>query len=143
MEFQTPPAVMEALFKLNTLNQQYTTTHLKAYALTIPQARALLYIDAHAKTNQKTLATYLGKQDATVTNLLKALEKRGLVLRKITPNNERQKELTLTPKGTAMVAEVQQIFYDRETKTAVLLTDSEQKQLLTILTRLNAGLGED
>ncbi len=135
-------SVIEALYRLNTRNQAYVAAQLRALDLTIHQARSLQFIAQHPQTNQKALAHYLGKHDATVTNLLKVLEKRQLLTRMLTPGDERQKQLTLTAAGQAAVASAQAIFAHREQQIAELLSAMGHEQLVHTLQNLAGQLDQ-
>ncbi|WP_407894103.1 MarR family winged helix-turn-helix transcriptional regulator [Lacticaseibacillus sp. N501-2] len=140
MELENEHSVVEALYRLNTLNQGHILAKLRELTLTIHQARSLLFIAKHPQTSQKHLADYLGKQDATVTNLVKVLEKRDLVSRFVVPGNERQKAVSLTAKGQALVVKIHGVFRDREAAIEQLLSAPEHTELLQLLQRLTREL---
>lgn len=140
MELENEHSVVEALYRLNTLNQGHVLAKLRELSLTIHQARSLLFIAKHPQTSQKKLADYLGKQDATVTNLVKVLEQRDLVSRVVVPGNERQKAVSLTAKGQALVVKIHGVFHDREAAVEQLLSAKETTQLLNLLHRLSQEL---
>ncbi|WP_245186917.1 MarR family winged helix-turn-helix transcriptional regulator [Enterococcus larvae] len=133
MTFGMENSLSEQLYSINNLQQEYIQHRLKRIDLNTQQARTLNYIFSNSGTIQKELAIYLGKQDATITNLLKTLEKKHYITREIPENNERQKKLYLTDKGITAVQEIQAIFIELEEALSSLLTKSEQattKQLL-------------
>lgn len=140
MQSENEHSVVEALYRLNTLNQGHVLAKLRELSLTIHQARSLQFIAEHPATSQKHLADYLGKQDATVTNLVKVLEQRDLVSRAVVAGNERQKAVSLTTKGQALVVKIHGIFQHRETAVEQLLSQPERHQLLTLLKRLTVEL---
>ena len=140
MELENEHSVVEALYRLNTLNQGHVLAKLRELTLTIHQARSLLFIAKHPQTSQKNLADYLGKQDATVTNLVKVLEKRDLVTRSVVAGNERQKAVALTAKGQALVVKIHGVFHDREAAVKHLLSTPEREELLALLKRLTREL---
>lgn len=82
------------------------------------------------------MAVYLGKQDATVTNILKTLEKQAYIYREIPADNERQKKLYLTEKGQDLIKEIQQIFRDLENQITSSLEEEEQQQLKQLLKKI-------
>ncbi|WP_321388282.1 MarR family transcriptional regulator [uncultured Enterococcus sp.] len=113
---------------------------LKKIGLNVQQARTLNYIFANPGTIQKGLAAYLGKQDATITNLLKSLEKKQLILRKIPDDNERQKQLYLTEKGSATVEKIQALFSELEQTLSDLLSEAELAAAMQLMKKLNQPL---
>lgn len=129
MKFGMTDSLLEQLYSIHTLQQEYIQKRLKKIGLTIQQARTLNYIATHAGTIQRNVAAYLGKQDATVTNLLKTLEKQEYIIRKIPDDNERQKKLYLTAKGTTIVKKVQAIFIDLEGQLSTILSEKNKNTL--------------
>lgn len=142
MELGKKDELSENLFLVNSIQQVYIHTQLKSMGLNIQQSRALNYISEHSGTIQKELVNYLGKQKATVTNVLKALEERNLIVRRVPEHNERQKQLFLTADGAETVQRVQQIFVDIEKQIDSGLTREEHVQLLGLLQRVKATLGK-
>ena len=51
---------------------------------------------------QKDLETQFNVRGSTATEILKAMERKGLILREPLPQNKRAKKITLTPKGLAI-----------------------------------------
>lgn len=119
----------EKVYMLGILQQKYVVASLKVLQLNSLQARSLSYISIHPGTIQRELADYLGKKQATVTNILKGLEERKLVYREIPRSNERQKNLFLTAEGEQLVRQVNIIFEQLDQKVRNGLTELEQEQL--------------
>lgn len=136
MKFGTKDSFLEDFYHFYTLQQSFIKKRLKKIQLTVPQARSLNYIFLHQGTIQKELASYLDKQNATVTNLLKSLEKNDYIIRKIPDDNERQKKLFLTEKGLHTVAEIQIIFIDLEEKIKQLISVQEKDSFAHILKKV-------
>lgn len=67
--------------------------------LTYVQYLAMMVLWQTNGLNVKTLGKKLNLDSGTLTPLLKRLEAKGLVTRKVSPNDERVKELFLTPRG--------------------------------------------
>ena len=119
----------EKVYMLGILQQKYVVARLKILQLNSLQARSLSYISIHPGTIQRELADYLGKKQATVTNILKGLEEQKLVYREIPKSNERQKNLFLTAEGEQLVKQVNLIFEQLDQKVRNGLTEQEQEQL--------------
>lgn len=119
----------EKVYMLGILQQKYVVARLKVLQLNSLQARSLSYMSIHPGTIQRELADYLGKKQATVTNILKGLEERKLVYREIPKSNERQKNLFLTAEGEQLVRQVNIIFEQLDQKVRNGLTELEQEQL--------------
>lgn len=142
MKFGMTDSLLEQLYSINNLQQEYIQKRLKKVGLTTQQARTLNYVAANSGTIQKNLGIYLGKQNATVTNLLKTLEKQEYITRKIPDDNERQKRLYLTAKGTAIVKEVQAIFIGLEENLSLLLPPAEKTELMQSLKNISQQFPE-
>lgn len=137
MKFGMVDSLVEELHYLTNVQQDFIQKRLKTIALTIPQARTLHYISTNPGTIQKDLAHYLGKQHASVTNILKVLEQQNYLIREIPKENERQKKLYLTKKGQVAVEEVKQIFMDVEEKFNGILSNEEKFALMNALKKVS------
>lgn len=126
----------ENLYQVNLMQQEFIEKRLKGLGLTTHQARTLNYIANNSGTIQKKLANYLGKQDATVTNILKNLEKNHYIFREIPADNERQKQLFLTENGEKLVKDIQRIFRDLEVEITGNLEKEEQVVLKRLLKKI-------
>lgn len=126
----------ENIYLVNLMQQEFIDTRLKKIGLTAHQARALNYIGFNPGVIQKKLANYLGKQDATVTNILKVLEKKVYIERKIPVDNERQKNLFLTEQGLELTQEIRKIFDDLNQHVIDGLAEDEQVQLKKLLKKI-------
>lgn len=128
-------SLAEKVYLLGMQQQKYVVVRLKMLQLNSLQARSLSYIFLHPGTIQREIADYLGKKQATVTNVLKGLEERKLVYREIPKDNERQKNIFLTAEGEQLVAQVNLIFEQLDQKVRNGLTKEEQEQLEINLTK--------
>jgi DNA-binding MarR family transcriptional regulator len=93
-----------------------------------------------ATTN--ALASALRLDASTVTRQITALERQGLVERRINPADGRSSTIFLTAEGHQSMCDVQQ---ERRRRIEALVSDwadTEQTDLGTALTRLNASLAE-
>lgn len=135
-------SLTEALYQLSTQQQLFVLDRLRKLSLNEYQARTLNYIAGHNGAIQKELAAYLGKQTATVTNILKGLETKGYITRKIPAENERQKQLYLTMPGENIVQQIQQIFRKLEAHVQQQLSMEQRAALATILRQLNQSFDQ-
>ncbi|OJG36712.1 hypothetical protein RV00_GL001157 [Enterococcus devriesei] len=126
----------ENIYQANLVQQEFIETRLKKIGLTSHQARALNYISRYPGVIQKKIANYLGKQDATITNILKTLEKKDYIYREIPKNNERQKNLFLTEKGEESIKQIRLIFQDLEAQLTQELEAEEQLLLKKLLKKI-------
>ncbi|MGM0217304.1 MarR family winged helix-turn-helix transcriptional regulator [Enterococcus sp. AZ126] len=135
-------SLAETVYILSILQQNYVVSKLKTLQLNSIQARSLSYISIHPGTIQRDVADYLGKKQATITNILKGLEERQLVYREIPKDNERQKNIFLTNEGKQVVDQVHLLFEKLDEKFRKGLTNEEQKQLKTILAKAEKNFKE-
>ena len=110
--------------------------------LNAQQGRVIGYIYEHQDEGliQKNLADVFNRRDATITSMLKGLEKNGYIVRKIPANNERQKNLYVLPKGEQVIQDIEQMFATVENEIVKSLTDEEQATLMRLLTKVNQNL---
>ncbi|MFB7141313.1 MarR family winged helix-turn-helix transcriptional regulator [Gottfriedia sp. NPDC056225] len=130
----------EQIYHFNNLQKDFILKRLTSMNLNEQQARTLNYIANNPGTIQKDLANYLGKQTATVTNILKGLEAKAYISREIPSNNERQKRLYLTAEGKNLVDLVQQIFFDLEAVLTSSISESDKKNVRDILKYIGTKL---
>lgn len=136
------PVQMSALFQqIMTAEQTYLHAGLKSLGLNVEQARLLKYVSQHPGCPQKAVAADLGRQSATVTNMLKVLEARDVITRKVVAGNERQKQLFLTEPGTTLVAAITTLLQSLDDTLAAALPKAKQakfkKRLQAIVATLN------
>lgn len=110
--------------------------------LNAQQGRVIGYIYEHQDEGliQKKLADVFNRRDATITSMLKGLEKNGYIVRKIPADNERQKNLYVLPKGEQVIHDVERMFAAVESEIVKSLTDEEQALLMRLLTKVNQNL---
>jgi DNA-binding MarR family transcriptional regulator len=125
----------EKIYAVSTLQQNFVIERLKTLHLNSLQSRSLNFIAMYPGTMQRELANYLGKQQATVTNILKVLEEKKLIYRRIPKNNERQKNIYLTPEGEQMVEKVQTIFDELGRQMESVFSKEERQQFELFLKR--------
>lgn len=125
----------EKIYAVSTLQQNFVIERLKTLHLNSLQSRSLNFIAMYPGTMQRELSNYLGKQQATVTNILKVLEEKKLIYRRIPKNNERQKNIYLTPEGEQMVEKVQTIFDELGRQMESVFSKEEWQQFELFLKR--------
>ncbi|MGM0169496.1 hypothetical protein IGI39_003812 [Enterococcus sp. AZ135] len=130
----------EKIYTIGVLQQNFVVERLKTLQLNSLQSRSLSFIAMYPGTMQRDLADYLGKQQATVTNILKVLDEKGFIYREIPKNNERQKNIYLTSEGEQMVEKVQAIFQELGRQIESAFSQNEQKQFEQFLKRTEEQL---
>ena len=140
MNLDVPNVLTEQIRQVTQAEQQIIHRNLKQLDLNLIQARALNFIAQHPAAIQKELSQYLGKPNATTTNILKVLEARQLIVRRVQAGNERQKQLYLLPDGQELMQAINHLFMTLEAQVAAPLSAAEQQTLLTLLQRVNQYL---
>ena len=106
------------------------------------QGRVIQYIYEHQDEGliQKDLANVFGRTTASITSMLKGLEKNGYIRREITSNNERQKNIYVEKKGIDLIETFNKNFLEIEEDLTSSLTEEEKETFLKILTKINTNL---
>ncbi|MNP30122.1 transcriptional regulator SlyA [compost metagenome] len=110
--------------------------------LNAQQGRIIGYIHEHQEQGliQKDLAEIFDRRNATITSMLKGLEKNGYIERKIPVDNERQKNIYVLPKGEKLVEDFDRMFGQVEEEIVQSLTDEEKQTLMRLLVKINQHL---
>lgn len=103
---------------------------LDAHDLTYPQFVVLMALWEEDNISISDLAKKSGLGKATMTPLLKRLEHKAFIQRKVNPNSERQKVITLTEAGRALSEQsgeiTQQVF------CATGLSEQQAKSMISL-----------
>jgi DNA-binding MarR family transcriptional regulator len=130
--------VMIAIVRAAELFRKENDALFKNYGLTFPQYNVLRVLDASAN-GQNTL-TGIGRimlvSGANMTGIAKRLEKKGFLIRKSDPNDERIKLLEITPKGKQTLKNISPEKDENLKSFLVSFSDDEKAQMLTGLKRI-------
>ncbi|BDZ29572.1 MarR family transcriptional regulator [Lactiplantibacillus sp. WILCCON 0030] len=137
MSLQHPVTTAELIYQVGQLEGQIIQRRLADIGIRMDHARLLHYVSDVAGTNQANLAEYLNVQPATLTNMIKKLEKQNLIIRRVNPINSHMKQIFLLPEGEKAAHKINEVFNQLNRIVAsVQLTDVAQFQQL--LARLEA-----
>jgi len=118
----------------------YVDSNLMQYNITNQQARVVGFIgekqDEGVTVNQKDIESYLDVTGASVSNLLRGLEKKGFIERIRSPSDDRAKEISLTLKGRELIATFNSIFSEAENKIVQEMTEEQKKLFLELLKKV-------
>lgn len=121
--------------------KQLQDDRLLPYDITNQQARIVGSISSiRAAGNsvcQKDIEVIMGLKGSSITSLLQGLERKGFILRSSSVTDGRTKELSLTPKGQALIEEFNEVFQETEDKIVQGMTE-EQKELFLQLLKIAA-----
>ncbi|WP_162257423.1 MarR family winged helix-turn-helix transcriptional regulator [Levilactobacillus senmaizukei] len=137
---QNKTGIVHSIYQLAQIEQQNLNQHLKQLGLNPDQARVLDYVQAHPGTNQRSVATHLGRQAASTSNLLTGLSQRGWLKRQPVKDSAREKALFLTIEGTKTAAQIAQTFNQLNTLFEQGLTTKQLDDLVALLTQLTRYL---
>ncbi|AMC35143.1 MarR family winged helix-turn-helix transcriptional regulator [Janthinobacterium sp. B9-8] len=131
------PHEAEQLKVLQQLGRSYRTM-LGAFELSVGQGltrwRILNQLHKETQCSQKWLIQQLKMDPGSLTRLLKAMEKEGLIQRSNDPQDNRLSNVILTPQGHA---EVNQALPKRSAFLSVILEEFNDEELLAFQGMLN------
>ncbi len=130
-------------FLLKDVSRRYTRRfeeRAQALSLTLPQCRALIYLENNEGVSQKRLAELTELDPMTLVRILDRMEADGWVQRRFDPTDRRAHTLWLTSEAKPMLDHIAQLI--SETRAEVLrdISSEEQSQLLELLERLHSNL---
>ncbi|BFK80921.1 MarR family transcriptional regulator [Clostridium baratii] len=138
-----PNTTFSTLFQIITIKlKREADKRIGELGLNSQQGRVIGYIYDHQDEGiiQKDLADVFHKRGATITSMLKGLEKNEYIERRIPSDNERQKNLYVLPKGEKLINDFNEVFSDLENKITSCLTEEELKTLEKLLSKINQSI---
>ncbi len=111
--------------------------HLVPHGITSQQARIVGYIgeclESGSNICQKDVELAFGLKGSSITSLLQGLERNGFITRSTSVSDARAKELSLTPKGQALIDEFNGLFLKTENRIVQDMTEGQKKMFLELL----------
>lgn len=138
-----PNTTFSTLFQIISIKlKREADKRIGELGLNSQQGRVIGYIYDHQDEGiiQKDLADVFHKRGATITSMLKGLEKNEYIERRIPSDNERQKNLYVLPKGEKLINAFNEVFSDLENKITSCLTEEELKTLEKLLSKINQSI---
>ena len=89
---------------------------------------------------QKDLEKEFSVRRPTATNMLKRMEKQGLITREAVPGDARLKKLILTPKAIEFSNRIKKKTHDFEKKLTEGLTDEEIEAFLSVINKIKKNM---
>jgi DNA-binding MarR family transcriptional regulator len=108
-----------------------------------PRLRLLLTVEEAGQMRMGDLADDLGVTARTITALVDALEKEGLLVRLPDPKDRRATLLALTERAQTQFEQVRRIQMDLGEEFVAPLDQGQRRLLLDLLSRLNKGVFMD
>lgn len=122
-----------------------STSQFAALGLSSGQPKILETLVQEGSCMQKDLAKACHVEPATITNILPAMEKKGLITRnRITSDTgKRSLYVKVTKKGEELEKKIAQIFDEVETTCFEDFTAAEKETFITLLERLHRNIKGD
>jgi DNA-binding MarR family transcriptional regulator len=108
--------------------------------LTPPQHVCLIVLNRCAALDQISLGKAIGMDRATVGQVIRRLETRGLVRRTTAPGDARRRVVALTAQGRKLVAPADAAAINVSKRMLASLAPDEKKQLVALLSKVVAAL---
>lgn len=118
----------------------YLDHELEQYNITNSQLGVLLILWESDGTSQKVVQQTLGITPASITNLIKGLENKGLIIRRVDPNDSRANLMYLTDKGKALEEKCLPIVEEAEVIVRKGFSPEETMILRLWLQRVNKNI---
>ncbi|WP_270233018.1 MarR family winged helix-turn-helix transcriptional regulator [Staphylococcus warneri] len=132
-------------FLLRSLAHQmknYADRRLDDFGITQEQSHTLGYIYRHQEKgiSQKDIMKTFDRKGSTVSSILKNLEKRDLVYRKVNPEDTRSKILKLTDEGITLVKSFTKVFDEIEERMILNFAEEDKIKLKEYLEQMMKNL---
>ena len=133
-----------ALFALRTLAQRitdYTNEALAPFGLNAAKFNYLmvLYVAPNDEMTLSELSRFIHTSNATVTSMVGALERDGLVARRAHEIDGRSTVVTLTPAGKALMDDAIPVHHSNWATALADLSIAEREQLADLIIRAGTG----
>ena len=138
MEYQDPGQLADLVHRLTRRLRRAQAERLAPLGLTPAQERAMRMIARNEEPLRMTeIADRLGIVPRSLTTVIDALEKDGLVRREVDPRNRRAILLHLTERGTAVRDELREARRRAAEDLFAPLADADRETLGGLLARLD------
>lgn len=131
------------LIILSVLRRKHTRQKTANFELHHGQLPLLERIIANPGSTQQEVASWLMVTPASVAQSLTRLEKAGLIMRKVDPENRRCNRVYATENGVHAAALYRQSFDEVDAETFAGFSGEELTQFSALLDRMIANMNED
>lgn len=120
--------------RMNQISTSVFQTRMKEHGIDLTQVQfaALNAIRAYPETDQATLAGLIAYDRATIGGVVDRLEAKGLIERKVRPEDRRARQLTITEQGQKVLAEMSPLVRDLQAQILNGLSASERETFLQL-----------
>ncbi|MDH9162439.1 MarR family transcriptional regulator [Staphylococcus succinus] len=123
--------------KYDSLLQKYDLTEAKFSIM------MLLTYEKDMTLAPSDLAEKLGSKKSTITGIIKGMEKRNLIRRKVLPNDKRTNYVQLTTEGSKLLKRFLPFNYDLVSKVFEVFSEEEKEQFYMLSNKLKNHLEKD
>lgn len=102
------------------------------------QKRILIVLLETGKITQRVLTRRLGIQPGSASEVLAKLENAGLIVRKVSDEDRRTTDVSLTDEGRKQALEAQALRQERHEQMFSCLSEKEKEELLFLLEKINS-----
>lgn len=130
-------------FLLKDVSRRYTRRfeeRAQGLMLTLPQCKALIYLQGSEGVSQKRLAELTELDPMTLVRVIDRMEADGWVQRRFDPADRRAHALWLTARGKPVVEQVWQLIAETRAEMLQGLSSDERTLLIAMLERIHTNL---
>lgn len=114
--------------------RQKADNNLKNHNVTLSQVRVLNFLwRENGSCSQKQIEDFLQVSHPTVVGLVSRMEQSGYIQTSVSPDDKRNKIVTVTDSGMSLACELCRYMEDIDKRMLVGLTDEQQAQLADML----------
>ena len=114
--------------------RQKADNNLKDHNVTLSQVRVLNFLwRENGSCSQKQIEDFLQESHPTVVGLVSRMEQSGYIQTSVSPDDKRNKIVTVTDSGMSLACELCRYMEDIDKRMLVGLTDEQQAQLADML----------
>jgi DNA-binding MarR family transcriptional regulator len=135
--------LMEQFRAIAHATHNRTNARMSAAGLSLARFRVLNALQSAGRIRMNELSAALGVVPRTVTTIVDALEKEGMVARLPDPADRRATLLDLTPEGLSQLRRLRVMHDSAAAELFDVLTATEKHQLARLLRRLQAATDAD
>ncbi|EAR08624.1 transcriptional regulatory protein [Reinekea sp. MED297] len=123
--------------RLHQISSQVFQHRLAAAGLELTpvQFATLTILDTHPVLEQAQIAALIAYDRATIGGVIDRLEQRGYVTRKTSVRDRRARDVSLSDAGLKALRQAEPIVTDLQSEILKNLTQSEQRDLIALLTK--------
>lgn len=122
--------------------KQRLDARLKEHKVTVHQFGILLIIYKKSSLTQKEIANQTNGDEPATARLMNRLEDKGHIKRVVDSADKRKRLVSLTPEGEILLNKLLPYAQAINADLTSVLSQAEQKELFTLLTKIVASSGE-